>query len=92
MKRKRLKNKNENRNKNTNFKFTPEGRGGQNIRCIKKQEWGFPVGQPILIYVLGGWSRSRCDFLNHDYLHIYFTFTPNTSVHYLSCCYPRCSS
>ena len=54
------------------------------IRSIKKQEWGFSVGQPILIYALvgglvaGGVFKTIYDRRMNYYPYMYFTFTPNT--------------
>ena len=45
------------KNKNTNYLNSQVRAEGVKIlggRSIKKQEWGFSVGQPILIYVLVG--------------------------------------
>ena len=50
---KKIKNKNKNPN-NLNSQARAEGVKILNVGSIKKQEWGFSVGQPILIYAQVG--------------------------------------
>ena len=54
-----MKNKNKNRNKDTNY-LNPQLRAERvkmlGARSMKKQEWSFSVGQPILICALVGGS------------------------------------
>ncbi len=52
------------------------------VRSIKKEEWGFSLGQLILIHVLVGGPVAGAIYNQrmNDYPHIYFTFTPNASV------------
>ena len=53
---KKIKNKKINNKNSLNSQARAEGVKILGVRSIKKQEWGFSVGQPILIYVLVGWS------------------------------------